>query len=161
MTLDLTGVRRGKLVAQHDCGCASNGSKNRQWLCLCDCGRKRVVGASPFKQWRYLSCGHPECKDKTGPKVEEGRNQAILAAFQACGDFLQLRKQFDLSEKALRDIVAANDPDWKRYGRRQRKHQEIIEEFNRLGNKSEVAVKLGISWQTVHNVLKRKGKKTG
>ena len=57
--VDLTNQRFGKLVAIH---ILSRQSKNKYWLCKCDCGNEVEVTACNLKSGHALSCG---CNRKT------------------------------------------------------------------------------------------------
>jgi len=53
--IDLTGRRFGRLVAIRDAG--ADKSRNRTWLCLCDCGNEKVVSSALLKNGNVQSCG--------------------------------------------------------------------------------------------------------
>lgn len=53
--IDLTGRRFGRLVAIRDAG--ADKSRNRTWLCLCDCGKEKVVSSALLKNGNVQSCG--------------------------------------------------------------------------------------------------------
>jgi len=48
--IDLTGKRFGKLVVIKYCGTS-------KWLCLCDCGNKKIINSKNFKNGNTKSCG--------------------------------------------------------------------------------------------------------
>lgn len=52
---NLTGMRRGKLVAKFYIGTLPN--RHANWLCACDCGRKHEVDGATFLRGSCLSCG--------------------------------------------------------------------------------------------------------
>lgn len=52
---DITGRRFGRLVALARVENASDGRP--QWLCLCDCGKQKVVRSGSLKQGHTKSCG--------------------------------------------------------------------------------------------------------
>ena len=51
--LNLAGLKIGKITAKARTGSDRHGAL---WWCQCDCGNKRVVHASKFKQGKVLSC---------------------------------------------------------------------------------------------------------
>lgn len=54
--LDLTGMRRGSLVADRPAGYHDKRG-NAMWICKCDCGKEHVVRAWHFQRGQILSCG--------------------------------------------------------------------------------------------------------
>ncbi len=53
--VDLTGRRFGRLIVIRR---VNNGkSKNRRWLCLCDCGNEKIIYGSSLPSGRTKSCG--------------------------------------------------------------------------------------------------------
>lgn len=52
---DLTGARFGRLVAQQRAGSNKRGAA--RWLCSCDCGAQKIVGAAELKKGHARSCG--------------------------------------------------------------------------------------------------------
>lgn len=56
---DLTGQRFGMLVvlSRAENYVRSNGHPSSQWLCLCDCGSKKIVRGSHLKSGASTSCG--------------------------------------------------------------------------------------------------------
>ena len=57
--IDLTGVRFGKLVAvkRAEDYISSNGKRQSQWLCKCDCGNDIIVAANSLRRGLTKSCG--------------------------------------------------------------------------------------------------------
>lgn len=53
--IDLAGQHFGKLTAVRDVGVDK--SRNRLWLCLCDCGKEKVVSGNSLKLGHTQSCG--------------------------------------------------------------------------------------------------------
>jgi hypothetical protein len=51
---DLTGRKFGKLTVLNQ---APNRGKRIYWNVICDCGKKKEVGASPLRDGRTVSCG--------------------------------------------------------------------------------------------------------
>lgn len=49
--IDLTGKRFGRLV------CLSHPYKTSNWICVCDCGKKKVVSSSSIRKGTTQSCG--------------------------------------------------------------------------------------------------------
>lgn len=55
MTLNLIGVRFGKLVVQSREANTQHGK--RRWLCLCDCGKTKVAITDNLRSGKTQSCG--------------------------------------------------------------------------------------------------------
>lgn len=53
-TIDLTGVRSGKLVAVRPVCMAG---RSRLWLCRCDCGGSKIIAAARISFGAVISCG--------------------------------------------------------------------------------------------------------
>jgi hypothetical protein len=56
--VDLTGLKFGRLTAEWPAGrrgCGPN--RKTYWLCLCDCGRVKVVSTGNLRTQQVLSCG--------------------------------------------------------------------------------------------------------
>jgi len=51
---DITGQRFGRLVVT---GCNSSKRGGGTWICLCDCGRNKIVDANSLKSGHTQSCG--------------------------------------------------------------------------------------------------------
>jgi hypothetical protein len=56
MSKDLIGKRFGKLTIIERAGLDRTG-KNSTWLCLCDCGNKKIISRCNLVQHHTLSCG--------------------------------------------------------------------------------------------------------
>ena len=52
---DMTGQRVGRLLVINRA--ANDPQQNAQWLCLCDCGKTKVVRGGALRQRKTLSCG--------------------------------------------------------------------------------------------------------
>lgn len=64
--LDLTGQRFGRLTAIEDVG--RDKRYHRMWLCRCDCGEEKIVGAGNLVHGGVISCGCVRVKDLTGKR---------------------------------------------------------------------------------------------
>lgn len=53
--IDLAGQRFGALLAIGESGKTKHG--NIKWLCVCDCGREKVVASAKLRQGQAVSCG--------------------------------------------------------------------------------------------------------
>lgn len=53
--IDITGQRFSRLTAVRDVGVDK--SRNRLWLCLCDCGNEKIVSGNLLKGGKVQSCG--------------------------------------------------------------------------------------------------------
>lgn len=71
---DLTGRRYGRLSVERLHSSTRGGTK---WLCLCDCGKSKVVYASALRTGRTVSCGcyHDECSRS---RVKHGQSRTQL-----------------------------------------------------------------------------------
>ena len=52
-TLDLVGQRFGRLVVQRQ---VETQGRKTMWMCLCDCGKSKVVRGTHLTQGKILSC---------------------------------------------------------------------------------------------------------
>lgn len=60
--IDLTGQRFGKLTVISP---APSKKKRTMWLCLCDCGTKKIIGADKLVRGMTLSCGCYRLQNRT------------------------------------------------------------------------------------------------
>lgn len=85
--VDLTGQRFGRLVVIERAGSSDRG--HAQWVCLCDCGKTKIVLSSNLRTGKQISCGcfrnekslkriigynlkHPSKRDKRLYKIWQG-----------------------------------------------------------------------------------------
>ena len=87
-SLDLTGMRFTRLVAQWPVG--RNKRRCVLWLCLCDCGKLRIVEASSLRNGHSKSCG---CLYHHG-RVGTGAYTSWKGMFPRC--YLKNRKGYHL-----------------------------------------------------------------
>ncbi len=64
MTKNMTGMKVGYPTALRRQG--SNKFNRAPWLCLCDCGGRKVVDGTPLRRGKTRSCG---CLYKIGGKI--------------------------------------------------------------------------------------------
>ena len=55
--LDLAGVRFGRLLPQTPIAGTRKVDRRRRWVCLCDCGTTKIVGAYHLTNGHTRSCG--------------------------------------------------------------------------------------------------------
>ena len=65
--LDLVGQKFGRLLVV---GCSGKDKwRHSRWLCICDCGKQKVIGISSLKGGKTKSCG---CLQKEGNNISHG-----------------------------------------------------------------------------------------
>lgn len=95
--IDLTGNRFGRLtvLTRVENSIPKSGKRSRiRWLCLCDCGNKKIVTGDCLKLGHTTSCGCIRYKDYTGKKfgrwtllefVERKNNRTLWRCQCDCG----------------------------------------------------------------------------
>jgi len=79
-TLDLTGVKFGKLIAISSL--EKRDKDNRMlWVCKCDCGNTKIVKSNPFSQGLIRSCGKSECRPNFVDFVGKKYGKLIVESF--------------------------------------------------------------------------------
>lgn len=83
--VDITGRRFGRLIAIKFTGSTDNGDGRRsQWLCVCDCGTKKIARWHDLRRGSVKSCG---CWHKEGRPIEDitGQRSGRLVALKRLG----------------------------------------------------------------------------
>lgn len=101
MTVDLTGRRFGRLVAQKLAG-YTPGSGAR-WSCLCDCGRNKVVLSRNLVNGRTISCG---CAVKDGAKIRPPEVRAKSTAIANTRRARLMGAGGSFTEDQIKDLFA-------------------------------------------------------
>ena len=74
-TLDLTGQRFGRLVAEEVVG---RRHRERLWRCRCDCGSEKTVVAGGLRSGRTQSCGCMSAELASNRLITHGMNRTPL-----------------------------------------------------------------------------------
>jgi hypothetical protein len=81
-TIELTGLRFGRLVVGDFAGISKFGSK--LWECLCDCGTTKIISSASLRQGGTVSCG---CKMREGRPPKHGKTGSkVWKAWEAMLD---------------------------------------------------------------------------
>lgn len=86
--IDLTGQRFGKLTAySYSHVELSTGRKMAAWLCVCDCGNKKIIQAHHLRGGKSRSCGCSLFEEKKPGGVPEGKpkpaSEHVIAMVEA------------------------------------------------------------------------------
>ena len=89
---DLTGQKFGRLLVLEYAG-ADKGQRT-QWLCLCDCGKKKVLGGQTMTRPKFpvQSCGCIRDEWRTKLSRSDPRRPAINRAFSGFKNSAKIRK---------------------------------------------------------------------
>ena len=77
-TLDLAGVRFGRLLAVRCVG--TNKNRQRVWLCRCDCGRQTRVTTNNLRTGNTKSCGCGQIEAGCRNLLTSARRQGIVGS---------------------------------------------------------------------------------
>jgi len=104
---DMTGQRFGKLIVLNR---ENDKNKNPMWLCLCDCGNKKIAYGSSLRNFNTKSCGCLNKKsDISGRKIDRllvikridkktGDTNVYYLCRCDCGNEIEIRKDILLKK---------------------------------------------------------------
>jgi len=87
---DLTGERFGSLTAQRradDYVSPSTGRRQQRWVCVCDCGRTRVVRRSNLVSGGSTSCGIGACRGYPDKPTYKAAHKRVQRARGKASDY--------------------------------------------------------------------------
>lgn len=98
--IDLTGQRYGRLMVDSR---ANNDKQNRaRWLCICDCGNKKIVSAYHLKNGHTTSCG---CYQKEVVSVAKRKSNSFIVGGKVATVYTSNNEAFLVDSEDLERVL--------------------------------------------------------